>query len=114
MIEKTERTKEDLLNECFEHFKATSEIRLNSGRVYSENFQTIVNELGLDKMYDIQECVRQKLFSEIQEKLLLTQDKDERRELNEQYNQVNSGGALLKVETRKAHLRRYFENVKNN
>lgn len=109
--EKTERTKEDLLNECFEHFKVTGEIRLNSGRVYSENFQTIVNELGLDKMYDIQEVVRQNLLSEIQEKLSFTQDKEERLELNEQYNQINSGGALLKVETRKAHLRRYFENV---
>lgn len=111
--EKSERTKEDLLNECFEHFKKSGEIRLNSGRVYSENFQTIVNELGLDKMYDIQEVVRQNLISDIQEKLSFTQDKEERQELNEQFNQIQSGGALLKVETRKAHLRKYFEQLNN-
>lgn len=111
--EKSERTKEERFNECFEYWKQTGNIRLNSGLVYTETFQDLVSNFGLDKLYDIQEFVRQKLIDELKEKISLTQDKDERRELNEQFNQIQSGGALLKVETRKAHLRKYFEQLNN-
>lgn len=110
LAESNELTSEQLLNNCFEHWKQTKEILLNSGRVYEENYNLIQEKLGLDIMIDIQQETQERLTIEHQEAFdKLGKKSSLRDEALKILELIKQGKGLVKRETRKEHLKKYFE-----
>ena len=114
--ELTEAKKEydanELLQICFNNWKQTGIINLNSGLVYEKNYLLLKDKIGLDKMELLKKKVQKRLISEHSEALNKMSKKSSLRdEAERQLKLIKEGEGLVKRETRKEHLRNYFENL---
>jgi len=111
----SEKSKEynanELLQICYENWKQSKVILLNTGLVYTKNFVLLESALGIEKMNELKEQTRLRLISEFEgtlAKLPLT-NSNLADEAKRQLDLIKKGEGLLKTETRKAHLKLYFE-----
>lgn len=108
---KKEYDANELLQICFNNWKQTKIILLNTGLVYTKNYLLLESALGLEKMNELKEQTRLRLITEFEgtiAKYPLT-NSNLADEAKRQLDMIKKGEGLVKSETRKAHLNFYFE-----
>lgn len=107
---KKEYDANELLQACFNIWKQSKVVQLNSGLVYEKNFALLKERIGIDKMEELRQQTQKRLIVEQKEQLQKTPKKSSIRDLMEDaLRLVENGEGVLKRETRKAHLKYYFE-----
>jgi len=118
-----------LLRECFEWFKRTGEINLNTGKVYTSNFALISEKLG-EKLYDLIEDTQSKLCESLTNRMHTVKGYAECEDIKREILSIQdefkyylehgklNGKSLLRNEVRRSHLKELFiyhpEVVQNN
>lgn len=110
LAENNSLTSEQLLNNCYEHWKQTGEILLNSGRVYVENYKLIEDTIGIDTLNVLKMIAQERLIKEHELSIIKMDKKSSLRdEALKILELIKQGKGLVKRETRKEHLKKYFE-----
>lgn len=111
---KKEYDPQELLQICFNNWKQTGIIQLNSGLVYTKNFVLLKDKIGLYKMEELRQEAKSRLIKQFEETLSrLPKTSNLRDEANSQLELIKKDSGLLKPETRRAHLQYYFETINN-
>lgn len=110
METKIEPTPEELLKRCYDEYKRTGNIFLGSGKVYEYNFKLLIEKLGMDQMSDIKTKTAELLIAENEREMYKPENLKNKDYYFKQLSDITFDKSVtLKVETRKAHLKRYFD-----
>lgn len=105
---KKEYSPSELLNACRENYRNTKQINLNSGKVYELNYKLIEEKIGLEKLKELREQTQEKLIADFEHAVKHLKKGSIRDEHEYQLSLIKKGQGLLKVETRKSHLKYLF------